>query len=90
MRMLIVLLAAVLFFAEWFVIRYTGINKWLPLLGSCLFALPLSLFLGVHLVYLPLLMMFLALAGCELEDWLKRYLRQKKLSELQRSELKDL
>ena len=90
MRILIVLLAAALFFGEWFIIRYTGINKWLPILGACLFALPVSLFLGMHLVVVPLLMMLLALCGCELEDLFKRYLRKKKLSEFQRSELKDL
>lgn len=90
MKTTVFIIAAILFFVEWYLIRKTTINKWFPLVVMFVIALPISILIGAHLVTFPLMMMLWALALCEAEDWLKKYLKSKSLTEMQRSKIKDL
>lgn len=90
MKLSILLLGFVLAYMEWYVIRHTRVNKWLPLVCSLIIAAPITLLLGPHLVVWPVLMIFLSLVFCEAEDWWNKEKRKKHLTELEQTRLKDL
>lgn len=87
MKISIFLISVVLFWAEWFVIRKTMINKFMPIIMAFIIGLLLGLTIGPHLVVLPILFMILAWVLCEVED---RYFKRKGMSEVEKSKLKDL
>lgn len=90
MRVPIIIASLVLGLVEFYIIRYTKFNQWLFALAILVIAAPIATFVGVHLVALPVFMVFVAISACALEDWLKAYLKTKRLSEEQHSRLKDL
>jgi len=87
MKAIIVGISAALYFAEWFVIRRTAVNRFIPIIAACAVATPLGVCIGAHLAIQPVLLMVLALFFCMLEDWLHG---QRGMTEAERVRLKDL
>lgn len=90
MKLILFLPAILLFFLEWYVIRRTSINPYLPILVTYSVGLPIALFYGLHLVAYPMIFVVLAWALCLLEDELKTYFKHRRMTEEERSRLKDL
>lgn len=90
MKMILFLPAIFLFFLEWYVIRRTTIKPYLPILITYLVALPIGLFFGLHLAGPSMLFIVWAWALCLLEDELKKYFKHRRMTEEERSRLKDL
>ena len=86
-RLIIFLISVALFFAEWFVVRRTVINGFIPIMAAFAVCIPLGAAVGLHLVVFPLLFMCLALAVCAVEDL---FFKRRGMTEAEKSKLKDL
>lgn len=88
MKWIIIIIALLLSWMEWYVIRKTRLNNYLPLFVVFLIGIPVGTLFGLHLIAYPILLMFLTLAICEVNDYFLR--RNQKMSEVEKSRLKDL
>ncbi|MEY8463276.1 hypothetical protein [Streptococcus merionis] len=89
MKLLALALSMVLFFTEWYIIRKTSVNPFLPLIITVLLGFPFGLLYGLHLVAYPILFILLACAFSFLEDELKKYVNSKDMTGEQRTYLMD-
>lgn len=87
MKFIVILISVALFWAEWFVIRKTMINKFIPIIVAFIIGVPIGVVVGLHLVTFPLFFILLSWALCEVEDW---YFKRKSMTETEKSKLKDL
>lgn len=87
MTSIIILISVILFFAEWFIIRKTHINKYALIITLLVIGIPLGTIVGLHLFAYPLVFTLLPLALCEIED---RYFKKKNMTDTEKSKLKDL
>lgn len=90
MKIVILMLGLVLVCMERYVIRRTTVNKWLPLVCAIIIATPVALLLGPHLVVWPVLMIFLSIVLCGVEDWWNKGKLKKYLTESDQMKIKDL
>ncbi|MDO4667545.1 MAG: hypothetical protein Q4A90_06890 [Streptococcus sp.] len=87
MKMIVLLLSLSLFLLEWYVIRYTSVKFYIPILITFLIGLPVGLFYGLHLVAYPIIFVVFTSALCLIE---KKYFNRKRMTEEEWSRLKDL
>ena len=90
MKMFILFVSIALFFTEWYVIRKTNIKSFIPILAVLFVSLPIAAFYALYLVAFPNIFILLAWVFCFIEDEFKKYFRQRKPTEEERSRLKDL
>ena len=90
MLMFILFVSIALFFTEWYVIRKTNIKSFIPILAVLFVSLPIAAFYALYLVAFANIFILLAWVFCFIEDEFKKYFRQRKLTEEERSRLKDL
>ena len=87
MKFIVILISVALFWAEWFVIRKTTINKFIPIIVAFIIGAPIGAAVGLRLVTFPLFFILWSWALCEVEDW---YFKRKGMTETEKSKLKDL
>lgn len=90
MKTLVLFISIMLFFAEWYAIRKTNIKAFMPILVVLLIGLPIGLFYALHLVAFPIIFTILAWVFCFIEDEIKGYFKRRRLTEEERSQLRDL
>ena len=87
MTFIILLISIALFLVEWFVIRKTKMNKYIPITIALAFSVAIGTTIGIHLVAFPLFFIILAWGLCEVED---RYFKRKGMTNIERIKLKNL
>ena len=90
MKIGILIIFIVLACMEGYIIQKTTVNKWLLPLVEVVIALPIGSLLGLHLVVYPIFYTLLTIFFYVLGDWLKKYFRKKRLTEVEQSRLHDL